>query len=222
MRATSIFTLSLLASALALPGAAHALGLGTLTVDSALGQPLSAKIALTSATRDEIDTLKARIAAPALYSQNNLNYQAALARARVTVETGPDGQSYLRVTSPGSVLEPYLDLLVEVDWSAGRVVRDYTLLLDPPGTGTQLAEPVPPRVAVPRLARRVPRRQRRLRAPRPRRLQQLYRPRAKAIRSSAATRSPRSPTKRSPRTQRSTRCWWHCSRPTVRRSSATT
>jgi pilus assembly protein FimV len=60
------------------------------------------------------------------------------------VETGPDGQPYLRVTSPGSVLEPYLDLLVEVDWSAGRVVRDYTLLLDPPGTGTQMAEPAAP------------------------------------------------------------------------------
>jgi pilus assembly protein FimV len=144
MRATSIFTLSLVAAALALPGAAQALGLGKLTVDSALGQPLSARIELTSAARDEIDSLTARVAAPALYSQNNLNYQAALARARVTVETGADGQSYLRVSSPASVLEPYLDLLIEVDWSSGRVVRDYTLLLDPPGTGTQMAEPVAP------------------------------------------------------------------------------
>jgi pilus assembly protein FimV len=135
MRATPIFKpcLVALALALALPGSALALGLGKLTVDSALGEPLSARVDLTSATREELDTLTARIADPSIYRQNNLTYQAALARTRVVVETGADGAPYLRVTSPVSVLEPFLDLIVEVNWSSGRVVRDYTLLLDPPG-----------------------------------------------------------------------------------------
>ncbi len=145
MRASPKFTLSLVALALALPGSAYALGLGKLTVDSSLGQPLSARVDLTSASREEIDTLTARIADPSLYRQNNLTYQGALARARVAVETGPDGVSYLRIASPVSVLEPYLDLIVEVSWASGRVVRDYTLLLDPPGVGTAVAvEPVTP------------------------------------------------------------------------------
>ncbi len=148
MRASPKFTLSLVAVAvaLALPGSASALGLGKLTVESALGQPLTARVDLTSATREEIDTLTARVAEPSLYRQNNLTYQGALARARVTVETGTDGVSYLRVASPVSVLEPYLDLIIEVNWSSGRVVRDYTLLLDPPGIGAGAApvEPMTP------------------------------------------------------------------------------
>jgi len=145
MRATPKFTLGLVALALALPGSAYALGLGKLTVESALGQPLSARVDLTSASREEIDTLTARIADPSLYHQNNLTYQGALARARVAVETGADGVTYLRIASPVSVLEPYLDLIVEVNWSAGRVVRDYTVLLDPPGISTgSTVEPVAP------------------------------------------------------------------------------
>jgi pilus assembly protein FimV len=144
MRAKPLITSGLVASALALPGAVFALGLGRLTVDSSLGQPLSARIELTSATKDELDSLSARVADPGLYRQNNLTYQGALARTRITLETA-NGTPYLRVTSPLSVQEPFLDLMVELNWAAGRVVREYTFLLDPPGTGTAVAaEPVTP------------------------------------------------------------------------------
>src|SRR4051812_23495373 len=144
MRAKPIFTYSLLAGALALPGHALALGLGKLTVESALGQPLSARIELTSVTRDDLDSLRARIAEPSLYRQNNLTYQGTLSRARVALEGG-GGTPYLRVTSPVSVQEPFLDLLVELDWASGRVVREYTFLLDPPGLPPAGAtEPVTP------------------------------------------------------------------------------
>ncbi|CAG0979743.1 hypothetical protein BURK1_01679 [Burkholderiales bacterium] len=144
MRAKSVFELTLLAAALVFSGAVQALGLGRLTVESGLGQPLSARIDLTSASRDELDTLTARVADPSLYRQNNLQFQAVLARTRVTVEQGPSG-AFLRVTSPVSVNEPYLDLLVEVSWASGRVVRSYTFLLDPPGVSVQApVDPVPP------------------------------------------------------------------------------
>jgi pilus assembly protein FimV len=144
MRAKPLFTYSLLAGALALHGQALALGLGKLTVDSALGQPLSARIDLTSVSRDDLDSLRARVADPSLYRQNNLTYQSTLSRARIAVESA-GGTPYLRVTSPVPVQEPFLDLLVELDWSAGRVVREYTFLLDPPGVSMAApAEPVTP------------------------------------------------------------------------------
>jgi hypothetical protein len=145
MRAKSNFTLSLVAAALALPGPALALGLGRLTVDSALGQPLQARIELTSASRDELDTLSAKVADPSLYRQNNLAYQGALSRTRITLERTADGNAFLRVSSPTAINEPYLDLLVEVNWASGRVVRDYTFLLDPPGIAIAAAvEPATP------------------------------------------------------------------------------
>ncbi len=141
MRAKPLFTYSLLAGALALNGHALALGLGKLTVDSALGQPLSARIDLTSVTKDDLDSLRAKVADPSLYRQNNLTYQSTLSRARISLETS-GGAPYLKVTSPVPVQEPFLDLLVELDWASGRVVREYTFLLDPPGV--QMAAPTEP------------------------------------------------------------------------------
>jgi pilus assembly protein FimV len=145
MRAKPLLTSGLVAGALALPGTALALGLGKLTVESALGQPLQARIDLTSVSKDELDSLSARVADPGLYRQNNLTYQAALARTRITLEN-VNGAPFLRVASPVSVQEPYLDLMVELNWAAGRVVREYTFLLDPPGTNTAIAttDPVTP------------------------------------------------------------------------------
>ncbi len=148
MRAKSIHTISVLASAiaLALPSTGSALGLGRLTVQSSLGQPLSATIELTSAAPQELDSLAARVADPSLYRQNNLSYQGVLARARVTLERTQGGQAFLRVVTPTPVNEPYLDLMVELNWAAGRVLREYTFLLDPPGLAapTPAVEPVTP------------------------------------------------------------------------------
>jgi len=159
MRAKTIVTYGLVASAFFAPLTAHALGLGKLTVDSALGQPLSAKIELLPGSKEELDSVVAKIADPALYRQNNLQYQAALSRARITLERGANGETYLRVSSPALMNEPYLDLMVEVNWSGGRVVRDYTFLLDPPGMVADAApvEPItPPRAGSTPRARAAP------------------------------------------------------------------
>ena len=153
MRAKPIFSYTLVASALALPALAlpapaHALALGRLTVDSALGQPLVARIELAAATREELESLAAKVADPTLYRQNNLTYQGVLTRTRINVERTPDGRAVLRVTSPTAVNEPYLDLMVEVNWASGRVVREYTFLLDPPGAIAPVTiDPVAPAVA---------------------------------------------------------------------------
>ena len=97
MRAKPVFTYSLVAGALAFQSHALALGLGKLTVESALGQPLSARIELTSVTKEDLDSLRAKVADPALYKQNNLTYQGALSRARVSLES-VGGTPYLKVT----------------------------------------------------------------------------------------------------------------------------
>src|SRR6266566_4982037 len=144
MRAKPFISGSLLAGVLTLSVPALALGLGKLTVNSGLGQPLSAQIELTAAQRDELDSLRARIADPSVYRDNGAQYVGALARARITVEQGVNA-SYLRVTTAAPVNEPFLNLIIELSWATGRVVRDYTFLLDPPGvTEMQAVEPAAP------------------------------------------------------------------------------
>ncbi len=108
------------------------------------------------------------------------------------MERGANGETYLRVSSPALMNEPYLDLMVEVNWSGGRVVRDYTFLLDPPGMAAEVAQVEP--VTPPRAGSAAPR------APRARfggRRAVCCRRAALrgrcAIRSSVATRCPRSP-----------------------------
>jgi pilus assembly protein FimV len=145
MRAKPLITWGLLASVTALPMSALALGLGRLSLDSNLGQPLSARVELTAAQKDELDSLIAKIADLSVYRDNNVQYPAALSRARVTVEQSPNSPPYLKVTTTQAINEPYLDLIVEVNWATGRVVRNYTFLLDPPGIAVaQAVEPVAP------------------------------------------------------------------------------
>ncbi len=144
MRVKPILKYGLVAGALALPFAAYPLGLGKLTVESYVGQPLVARIELLSPNKEDLDSLSAKIADPSLYRQNNLQYQGVLSRSRVTLERGPGDTAFLKVTSGTPVTEPYLDLLVDVNWASGRVVRDYTFLLDPPGSVAPPVEPITP------------------------------------------------------------------------------
>jgi pilus assembly protein FimV len=141
MRAKPLVIWGLLAGVFTLPATTLALGLGKLTVDSSLGQPLSAHVELTAAQKDELDSLSAKVADPSVYRDNNVQYPATLSRARVVVEQTPNGPPQLKVTTAQPVNDPYLDLIVEVNWATGRVVRNYTFLLDPPGTGETQAAP---------------------------------------------------------------------------------
>jgi pilus assembly protein FimV len=111
---------------------AGAAGLGRLTVLTSIGQPLVAEIDL-SVTREELGSLSARLAVPDAYSKANLQYNPALAGARLTVETRSAGQPYLKLVTTRPVSEPFIDVLVELTWSSGRLSREYTALLDPPG-----------------------------------------------------------------------------------------
>jgi pilus assembly protein FimV len=128
----------------------HALGLGRLNVATGLGQPLVAEVDLTSTTGDDPDSIRANIATPAAYKSANIEYQGVLQNIRVQVLRRANGQPYLRLTSNQAINEPYLDVLVEVNSNTGRLVREFVLLLDPPGTAQASAEPTQaPRPPVP-------------------------------------------------------------------------
>ncbi|HYC45742.1 MAG TPA: FimV/HubP family polar landmark protein, partial [Burkholderiales bacterium] len=129
---------------LLMPLGADAAGLGRLTVISALGQPLNAEVELLSVQKNE--TITGRLSTPEVYQQANVPYNNALVGTRVSLERRANGQSYLKITSPRAITEPFLELLIEINSEHGRVVRQYTTLLDPPGYGRAAGE-IPPPVA---------------------------------------------------------------------------
>jgi pilus assembly protein FimV len=121
---------------------ADAAGLGRLTVQSGLGQPLRAEVEVTALAKDEVASLSAKLAPVEAFKQAGLEYNAALNSLRFAVDKRPDGRAVVRITSSQPVNEPFVDLLVELNWASGKFVREYTFLLDPPELKIA-REPVP-------------------------------------------------------------------------------
>ncbi|MBL8327298.1 MAG: LysM peptidoglycan-binding domain-containing protein [Rubrivivax sp.] len=124
-----------------------ALGLGRLNVQSGLGEALRAEIEVTSLSAEEATSLQIRVASPETYRAAGVDYHPALAGARVVLSRRADGRPYLRVSSERVVTEPFVDVILEMNWATGRLVREYTLLLDPPRTAQAPAATVAPLVA---------------------------------------------------------------------------
>ena len=118
---------------------AQALGLGQLRVHSALGEPLRAEIDVTSLSSEEAATLVLRVASPDAYRAAGVDYNPILPGTQVQLLKRADGRSYLRLTSDRAVVEPFVDVILEANWASGRLLRDFTLLLDPPATPRNLA-----------------------------------------------------------------------------------
>lgn len=128
------FTTQLVAAGLmAMPLMANAAGLGKLSVTSALGQPLTAEIELFAADKAELDSLSATLASDQAFRDARVDFAPVLSSLRFTVEKKPNGKAVLKVVSTRPVTDPFIDMLVELSWASGRLVREYTMLLDPPG-----------------------------------------------------------------------------------------
>jgi pilus assembly protein FimV len=110
---------------------AGAAGLGRLAINSALGQPLQAEVEVTSVTPEEAASLSARLASPDAFRAAGLQFNNALAGLRMSVQER-NGRHFIRVTSSRPINEPFVDLMVELNWASGKFVREYTFLLDPP------------------------------------------------------------------------------------------
>ncbi|MHB1187506.1 FimV/HubP family polar landmark protein [Thiobacillus sp.] len=128
------FTTQLVAAGLiAVPLMANAAGLGRLSVTSALGQPLAAEIELFAADKAELDSLSANLASDQAFRDARVEFAPVLSSLRFAVQKKSDGRAVLKVTSSRPVTDPFIDMLVELNWASGRLVREYTMLLDPPG-----------------------------------------------------------------------------------------
>ena len=132
-----------LAAGLLFAQTALALGLGRINVQSALGETLRAEIEVSSITPEEAASLRLRVAPAEAYRAAGVDYNAALSSAQVTVMRRPDGRSVLRVTNDRAVLEPFVELIVEATWASGRLVREYTMLFDPPAARQAQAPAAP-------------------------------------------------------------------------------
>ena len=109
----------------------RAAGLGQLSVISPLGQPLNAEIEIVSLQPGEEEGLVARLASPDAFRAAGIDFNPALVSARFAIERR-GGRPLLRVRTTQPVNDPFLEILVELQWTTGRLVREYTVLLDPP------------------------------------------------------------------------------------------
>ena len=141
LRNPTLVCLIALSLALAPEGAA-ALGLGGMRTQSALNQPFYAEIDLFDVKTDELDAVNARLASRDDFEQAGVERPHFLTRLNFTPMVGPNGQAIVQITSREPIREPYLDFLVEVLWPKGRLVKEYTVLMDPPVSGARRAPSV--------------------------------------------------------------------------------
>ncbi|WP_271105340.1 FimV/HubP family polar landmark protein [Pseudomonas tohonis] len=129
-------------------GMAHALGLGEVTLKSALNQPLVAEIELLEVRDLASNEVVPNLATAEEFSKAGVDRQYFLTDLKFTPVLKPNGKSVIRVTSNKPVREPYLNFLVEVLWPNGRLLREYTLLLDPPTYSPETTAAVVPSMPI--------------------------------------------------------------------------
>jgi len=137
----------LLVPFLLLASQAWALGLGDIRLSSALNEPLRAEIQLLAATPEELNNLTIQLASQETFKRYDLERPLFLSRLEFQiVKSGRADGNFVRISSAEPITEPFVTFLVEAAWSRGRLLREYTLLLDPPTfappPATQATQPV--------------------------------------------------------------------------------
>jgi pilus assembly protein FimV len=117
---------------LLIPVSATPLGLGDITLNSHLNERLDAEIPVSVAGPEELQTLKVTVASRDVFERFGVERLDFMEDLRFTVESRPGGQAIVRVRSAQPVVEPFLTFLIEARSSGGRLLREYTVLLDPP------------------------------------------------------------------------------------------
>jgi len=131
LRIAFLRALFVAASLLCASANAFAAGLGRMEVLTALGAPLRAEVAVI-ADKNEALSLSAKIAPPAAFQNAGLVHSPVIADMRVVIEKRANGDPYISITTAKPLNEPVVDLLLELSWSSGRVIREYTAFVDPP------------------------------------------------------------------------------------------
>ena len=126
----------ILATLLICPGLVFAFGLGEIEIHSALNQPMDAEIELVGFNASEIDEVKVSLASQQMFERVGVPRPFILTRLKFTPAMSA-GKPIIRVTSTEAIREPFLTFLIDVRWSKGKLLREYTVLLDPPVFGDQ-------------------------------------------------------------------------------------
>jgi pilus assembly protein FimV len=117
---------------LVVPSAAFALGLGDIRLLSPLDQPLKAQIELLDATPEALQNLQVQLASQDTFAHYGLNWPQFMSGVRVKAVRTADGREVVELSSDQPITDPVLTLLVEANWDRGHLIREYTVLLDPP------------------------------------------------------------------------------------------
>ncbi len=123
---------------------AQALGLGQITVRSGLNEPLRAEIPILDASTEELAGIQTRLASAADFARVGLSAGNVPVPLEFAVVSGASGRPAIAVTSRDPVREPLVSVLIEVNWSNGRLLREYNILLDPPRVAPAVATATPP------------------------------------------------------------------------------
>ncbi|MEN8178555.1 MAG: FimV/HubP family polar landmark protein [Pseudomonadota bacterium] len=130
------------------PLGVFALGLGDIHTQSALNQRFKAEIDLLSVSREELQDVRVGLASPEAFVKAGVERMFLLSALRFTPSLTPDGRMVIAINSQDAIREPFLNFLLEVNWPKGRMLREYTVLLDPPVTLARKPAPIQaPRVA---------------------------------------------------------------------------
>ena len=122
----------MLMACLLIPSLSWGLGLGEIHLNSALNEPMNAEIDLIAASPEELTALRAALAPKDAFTRYGIDRPPFLSTLTFKVGKSKDGRDVLLVRSTDSIPEPFVTFLVEVNWARGRLMREYTVLLDPP------------------------------------------------------------------------------------------
>ncbi len=119
------------------PLAVQALGFGGIKLNSSLNEKLSADVGLLSATANDIQSLTIKLATKEAFLRSGIDRTALLNKLKFKVKQRSNGDYYIHVTTTQTVREPFMNFLLEMNWKNGRMLREYTMLIDPPGRAPQ-------------------------------------------------------------------------------------
>jgi FimV-like protein len=132
----------LLLLSLMLAPLSHAASLGSLNLSSNLGEPLLAEVEVLLEPQESLSGLQAALASEQAYAKQGIRYQSHYLDLKVELQQNPQGLPVLKLSSSLPINEPYLDVLLQLDWAAGRLQKQYIVLLDPPQSAQAEAAPI--------------------------------------------------------------------------------
>lgn len=130
-------------------GLASALGLGEVTLRSALNQPLDAEVELLQVGDLARNEILPSLASRGDFDRAGVKRPFSITGLKFITKVRDNGTAYIHITSSTPIQEPFLNFLMEVHWPSGRLLREYTLLLDPPAFSEQPIAPVTPATSQP-------------------------------------------------------------------------